>query len=76
MKASKLIDLLEKAIKKYGDIEVKAYSQDYAHDVTEEGEAYDFKLRVLDEQGQLPGESLEKEEHKASAPFAVLFYND
>ena len=76
MKASKLIGLLEKAVNKYGNIEVKAYSQDYAQDVTQECEAYDFKLRVLDEQGGLPGESLEEEEHKASAPFAVLFYND
>jgi hypothetical protein len=75
MKASKLLHLLEKAINKYGDIEVKAYSQDYAHDITEEGEAHDFKLRVLDEQGELPGESLEEEERKAFAPFAVLFYD-
>lgn len=76
MKASKLSALLEKAIKKYGDIEIKAYSQDYSDDVSEVSDGVDFKLRVLKGGGDLPGDSLEESEIDVRTPFGILFYED
>ena len=76
MKASKLSALLEKAIEKYGDIEIKAYSQDYSDDISEVSDGSDFKLRVLQGGGDLPGDSLEESEIDVRTPFGILFYED
>ncbi len=80
MKLSKLRALCDKAIEKYGDMEVGAFSQDYAFDVDSPEEMYSVKLRILSSSGSLPGESLDKEEDEASsAPvsrFACIFYED
>jgi hypothetical protein len=80
MKLSRLRALCDKAIEKYGDIEVGAYSQDCAFDVDSPGDMYSVKLRILSSSGPLPGESLDKEEDEASdAPvsrFACIFYED
>jgi hypothetical protein len=80
MKLSKLRALCDKAIEKYGDMEVGAFSQDYAFDVDSPEEMYSVKLRILSRSGSLPGESLDKEEDEdSSAPvsrFACIFYED
>lgn len=76
MKASKLSALLKKAIEKYGDIEIKAYSKDYSDDVSEVSDGVDFKLRVLQGGGDLPGDSLEESEVDVRTPFGILFYED
>lgn len=76
MKASKLSALLGKAIKKYGDIEIKACSQDYSDDIAEVSDGADFKLRVLQDGGDLPGDSLEEDEIDITTPFGILFYED
>jgi len=82
MKLSKLRALCDKAIEKYGDMEVGAFSQDCAFDVDDASEMYSVKLRILKRgsSGSLPGDSLEKEEDEASAApvsrFACLFYED
>lgn len=76
MKASKLSALLEKAIKKYGDIEIKTYSEAYSDDVSEVSDGAGFKLRVLMGGGDLPGDSLEESEIDIRTPFGILFYED
>ena len=76
MKASKLSALLEKAIKKYGDIEIKAYSHHYSGDISEVSDGSDFKLRVLQGGGDLPGDSLDESEVDIRTPFGILFYED
>jgi hypothetical protein len=80
MKLSKLRALCDKAIEKYGDMEVGAFSQDYAFDVDGACEMYSVKLRILSSSGSLPGDYLEGDEDEASAAtisrFACLFYKD
>jgi hypothetical protein len=80
MKLSKLRALCDKAIEKYGDMEVGAFSQDYAFDVDHSEEMHSIKLRVLSTSGSLPGESLDKEDDEASSEpvsrFACIFYED
>jgi hypothetical protein len=80
MKLSKLRALCDKAIEKYGDMEVGAFSQDYAFDVDHPEEMHSIKLRVLSTSGSLPGESLDKEDDEASSEpvsrFACIFYED
>jgi hypothetical protein len=79
MKLSKLRSLCDKAIEKYGDISVGAFSEDYAYDVEQEADMRGFKLRILSPGGGLPGEMLcEDEEGKEepSARFACIFYED
>ena len=80
MKLSKLRALCDKAIEKYGDMEVGAFSQDYAFDVDDASEMHSVKLRILSSSGSLPGDSLEGDEDEASAAtisrFACLFYQD
>ena len=58
MKLSKLRCLCDKAIEKYGDINVGTYSKDYAYDIEQEADLHGFKLRILSNGGGLPGESL------------------
>jgi hypothetical protein len=79
MKLSKLRSLCDKAIEKYGDINVGAYSKDYAYDVVQEADLHRFKLRILSGGSDLPGESLgedEETEEKVNIRFACIFYED
>jgi hypothetical protein len=79
MKLSKLRSLCDKAIEKYGDMEVGAYDKDYAYDVEHCENMHGFKLRILSGEGGLPGESLceeEDTEEKPNVRFACIFYED
>lgn len=78
MKLSKLRSLCDKAIEKYGDINVGTYSKDYAYDIEQESGLHGFKLRIL-ASGGLPGESLCEDEESDGKPvdhFACIFYED
>jgi hypothetical protein len=79
MKLSKLRSLCDKAIEKYGDMNVGVYDKDYAYDVEQIENMHSFRLRILSGGGGLPGEALcEEEEAKdePSARFACIFYED
>lgn len=86
MKLSKLRSLCDKAIEKYGDINVGTYSKDYAYDIEQEADLHGFKLRILasgfqqfQHGGGLPGESLCEDEESDGKPvdhFACIFYED
>lgn len=80
MKASKLIKQLQKAIDKYGDMNVGAYDHGYAFDLDNEDDVHSIKFRVIKgDSGELPGESMdEEEEQKPSSDsfFGVIFYED
>jgi hypothetical protein len=79
MKLSKLRSLCDKAIEKYGDINVGTYSKDYAYDIEQEADLHGFKLRILANGGGLPGESLCEDEESDGKPvdhFACIFYED
>jgi hypothetical protein len=79
MKLSKLRSLCDKAIEKYGDINVGAYSKDYACDIEQEADLHGFKLRILGNGGGLPGESICEDEESDGKPadhFACIFYED
>ena len=79
MKLSKLRSLCDKAIEKYGDINVGTYSKHYAYDVEQEADLHSFKLRILGNGGWLPVESLCKDEESDGKPvdhFACIFYED
>jgi hypothetical protein len=55
MKLSQLRSLCDKAIEKYGDMNVGTYDKDYAHEIENENDMCDFKFRVLSSTGGLPG---------------------
>lgn len=79
MKLSKLRALCDKAIEKYGDMEVGAFDSDYAYDVDYPSDINSFKLRVINSAASdLPGQSLDEEEGdgqgKSSSYFACIFY--
>jgi hypothetical protein len=78
MKLSKLRALCDKAIEKYGDMEVGAYDKDYAYDVDSASDINSIKLRILTGAGSLPGESLDEDENDSSgspvSQFACIFY--
>ena len=80
MKASKLIEQLQKAIDKYGDINVSAYSHNYAFDMEKEADAHSIKFRVLcGDSDELPGIPMDEEEAQQPSSdsfFGVIFYND
>jgi hypothetical protein len=79
MKLSKLRSLCDKAIEKYGDMNVGTFSKDYAYDVEQYEDLHGFKLRILSGGGSLPGEALceeEETEEKPSSRFACIFYED
>ena len=79
MKLSKLRSLCDKAIEKYGDINVGTYSKDYAYHIETEANLHGFKLRILPNGGGLPGESLCEDEESDGKPvnhFACIFYED
>jgi hypothetical protein len=79
MKLSKLRSLCDKAIEKYGDMNIGTYDKDYAHNVDCEEDLNDFKLRILSAGGNLPGEAIDDNEGLSEMPnsyYACLFYED
>ena len=77
MKLSKLRSLCDKAIEKYGDMCVGAYSKDSACDVVKEEDLHDFKLRILSKGWMLPGEDLDEDYDEIPVDyFACIFYED
>jgi hypothetical protein len=80
MKLSDLMKKLEKAITKYGDIEIGCYGKTYAHDAERASDLLEIcALRIIAEnQESLPGISLEEDDSKPNdaSYFAVLFYED
>ena len=77
MKLSKLRSFCDKAIGKYGDMCVGAYSKDYACDVEKEEDFHDFKLRIIPKGSMLPGEDLDEECGEIPVGyFACIFYED
>lgn len=82
MKLSKLIDQLNKAFIKYGEMDIGAYSRDYANDAESYRDIHDIKFRVVSEDTSscLPGVSMEEEEEHAEKDntdrFGVIFYLD
>ena len=79
MKLSKLRSLCDKAIEKYGDINVGTYSRDYAFDVQQEADMRDFCLRIISAGQGLPGESLCEDNEtpeESNQRFACIFYKD
>ena len=79
MKLSRLRSFCDKAIEKYGDINVGTYDKDYAYDVENENDMHDFKFRVLSGAGNLPGETIDDDEESSESPaghYACIFYED
>ena len=79
MKLSQLRSLCDKAIEKYGDINVGAYDKEYAHEIENENDMRDFKFRVLLGTGSLPGETIDDDEESSESPaghYACIFYAD
>ena len=79
MKLSQLRSLCDKAIAKYGDMNVGAYDKDYAHSVEDEDDLHDFKIRILSSTGKLPGEAIDDNEGASETPsshYACIFYED
>ena len=87
MKLSKLRSLCDKAIAKYGDMNVGTYGKDYAYGVENENDMHDFKFRILSSTGiripsstrKLPGETIDDDEESSKSPaghYACIFYED
>ena len=79
MKLSQLRYLCDKAIAKYGDMNVGAYDKDYANSVEGEDDLHDFKIRILLSTGNLPGEAIDDNEGASETPsshYACIFYED
>jgi hypothetical protein len=79
MKLSQLRSLCDKAIEKYGDMNVGAYDKDYAYGVEGEDDLRDFKIRILSSTGSLPSEAIDDNEGASETPssyYACIFYED
>jgi hypothetical protein len=76
MKLSKFIALSQKAIDKYGDMDLGVFSSCDSCEINDGSEAYqDLSFRVIRDQ-DLPGESMEEEDHPDSPVYhAILFYD-
>ena len=77
MKLSKLRSLCDKAIEKYGDMDLGVFSSDDAYEIQDGSEAYaNLSFRIVCDQ-ELPGESLDEEDPQPKKPehTAVLFYS-
>ncbi len=77
MKLSKLRSLCNKAIEKYGDMDLGVFSSDDSYEVQDGSEAFhDLSFRIIRDQ-ELPGESLDEEDPQQEKPeyTAVLFYS-
>lgn len=79
MKLSKLRSLCDKAIEKYGDLEIGVYDADCSYGVESIDDLAKFRLRILCNSDDLPGVSIEETEEDSSSVkkeyFAVLFYS-
>lgn len=77
MKLSKLRDLCNKAINKYGDMDAGCRNRDYAHDVSDATDMESFALRVL-QTDSLFGDPLDDSEAESDRRhadhFACIFY--
>jgi hypothetical protein len=79
MKLSQLRSLCDKAIEKYGDINVGTYDKNDAHEIENENDMCDFKFRVLWGAGGLPGVTVDDDEESSESPaghYACMFYAD
>ena len=78
MRLSKLLELTQKAISKYGDLDVGFHNFEDARDIQDLSDCLGIwaTLRILPG-GVLPGKSVEdnQEEEKPRNPFAVIFYD-
>jgi len=76
MKLSKLRALCDKAIEKYGDMDLGVYLAEDSYEIQDGSEAYTkLSFRIIHDQ-ELPGETLEDEPpSKAAGQTAVLFYS-
>jgi hypothetical protein len=75
MKASKLIKQLQKAIDKYGDIEIGSYDKNYAFDVEKEGDMNAIKFRVLNGgENPLPGVAMDEEDQEQGKSSCESFF--
>jgi len=78
MKLSKLRSLCDKAIEKYGDIEIGGHITDEARDVEQYNDLRDIHFRVLSSnRNNLPGDALEEActPEDECKPFAAIFVN-
>jgi hypothetical protein len=76
MKLSKLRSLCDKAIEKYGDIDLGVYPVDDSEEIIDGSEAYmALSFRIIHER-ELPGEPLEDDlRSKPLGQTAVLFFD-
>ena len=78
MKLSKLRSLCDKAIEKYGDLEIGGHITDEARDVEQYEDLRNIHFRVLvGDPDMLPGDSLDEESLSTEErkPFAAIFVN-
>lgn len=78
MKLSKLRSLCDKAIEKYGDLEIGGHITDEARDVEQYEDLRNIHFRVLaHDPDMLPGDSLEEESpsKEKCKRFAAIFVN-
>jgi hypothetical protein len=77
MKLSKLRSLCDKAIEKYGDMDLGVFSSCDSREINDGSEAYQgLSFRIIRDQ-ELPGESVDEEDQPTEPPFyhAILFYD-
>jgi hypothetical protein len=77
MKLSKLRSLCDKAIEKYGDMDLGVYPAEDSDDIREGSDSYrELSFRIICEQ-ELPGEDLEEEKpsDKKADYTALIFYS-
>ena len=80
MKLSNLMKKLEKAIEKYGDIEIGCYDKAYGCDVEKASDLYPiYALRIIAENhSSLPGVSLEEDDSQPNdkSHCVAIFYEE
>ena len=80
MKLSDLMKKLEKAITKYGDIQIGCYGTTYANDLENASDLSKIRsLRIVAENhSSLPGVSLDEDDSQPNyeSCFAAIFYDD
>ena len=77
MKLSQLRSLCDKAIEKYGDMDLGVFPSCDSCEIHDGSEAYqDLSFRIIRDQ-ELPGESLDEEDQSTEPPVhhAILFYD-
>ena len=80
MKLFDLMKKLEKAIEKYGDIEIGCYDKTYGGNIENASDLYPiYALRIIAEHhSNLPGVSLEEDDSQPNdkSYFAAIFYEE